>query len=172
MFTLFNAFMKGYFSDIDITILPATKSDLPVLSKIHAASFRHGWSDGDLEKMLSNKTYTSFVAHPPKTRNSKPLGFVFVRVIADEAEIITIATSPQARRKGVGSQLMRSVIRWLEYDRCKKLFLEVDETNNAAISLYRQLGFKPIGERVGYYENKANEKSTRSAALVMQLELG
>ncbi len=171
MLGYFNAFMKGYLSPAEITIQLAKKSDLSVLSKIHHAGFNHGWSDGELEKMLNNDSYKSFVAHPPKSKNSKPLGFVLVRSILDEAEIITIATSPDARRKGIASQLMRTVIRKLEYDRMNKLFLEVDEANHAAINLYKSIGFIKIGEREGYYSQAKDDKAIRSAALVMQLEL-
>jgi ribosomal-protein-alanine N-acetyltransferase len=172
MFTYFNAFMKGYMSGPDITIRPAQHNDLSDLSDIHSAGFQHGWSDGDLGKMLDSESYDTFVAHPIKSKGSKPFGFVFVRSVQDEAEIITIATSPKARRKGIGRQLMRAVVRKLEYDRKKKLFLEVDEENTAAVKLYQSLGFIKVGERQGYYMNKASQDGKKSTALVMQLELG
>lgn len=171
MWAYFNAFMKGYVSKVEIIILPVEKSDLAVLSKIHHSSFNHGWSDGDIEKMVSNQNYDSFVAHPPKTKKSKPLGFVLARRIADEAEIITIAISPDARRKGIASQLMRSVIRKLQYDRTSKLFLEVDEANSAAVAMYKALGFVQVGKREGYYSSKKQDAAKKSTALVMQLEL-
>lgn len=172
MFSMFNAFMKGYMSKVEIVVHPAQKVDLEHLSKIHYVSFSKGWSDGELEKMLSNDNYQSFVAHPPKTSKSKPSGFVFVRSILDEAEIITIATNPKVRRKGIARQLMSAVIRQLEYDRKSKLFLEVDEANLAAVKLYKSLGFKKIAEREGYYSDTKSDTEKRSAALVMQLELG
>ena len=153
-------------------IQSAQKSDLSELAQIHAASFSHAWSDGELEKMFSNDNYLCMVAHPPKTTKSRPSGFVLVRSILGEAEVITIATKPTARRKGVARHLMQAVIRQLEYDRKEKLFLEVDEANMAAIKLYKSLGFKQIGERKGYYSDAGSEEGKKSTALVMQLELG
>ena len=66
MFSVFNAFMKGYFSNSELLIQPAQKSDLSTLAHIHAASFNHAWSDGELEKMLGNDNYLCMVAHPPR----------------------------------------------------------------------------------------------------------
>lgn len=172
MFAYFNAFMKGYMSGPETTIRPAHHNDLADLSKIHSTGFKHGWSDGDLGKMLGNESYDTFVAHPVKSKGSKPFGFVFIRSAQDEAEIITIAISPKARRKGIGRQLMQAVVRKLEYDRKKKLFLEVDEDNIAAVNLYQSLGFIKVGERQGYYLNKSSQNGKKSTALVMQLELG
>ncbi len=157
MFSIFNAFMKGSSSKPDLLIQPAEKSDLSRLAQIHAASFSHAWSDGELEKMFSNENYLCLVAHPPKTSKSEPYGFVFVRSILDEAEIITIATDPTLRRKGVAIKLMQAVIRKLEFDRKQKLFLEVDETNEAAIKLYKNLRFQKVGEREGYYSSPNSE---------------
>lgn len=172
MFTLFNAFMRGYNAKADFLVQPAAKHDMSTLARIHAASFKHAWSDGELEKMFSNKNYLCLVAHPPKTVRSEPSGFVFVRSILDEAEIIIIATDPDIRRKGVARKLLQETIRKLEFDRKDKLFLEVDEANKAAINLYESLGFKTINERSGYYSDVDNPKGKKSTALVMQLELG
>lgn len=168
MLEVLNAFMRGYLAQ-DVYIKSVEKADLSSLAQIHAASFSQGWSDGELAKMSDNKNYDCLVAELSK---DKPAGFVFVRSILDEAEIITIATSPTARRKGIARQLMRAVIRKLEYDRKSKLFLEVDEANQAAVKLYKSLGFKQIAEREGYYSNSDDESSKKSTALVMQLELG
>ncbi len=172
MFTIFNAFMRGYLSRSISLIQPAEKSDLSTLGEIHAASFSHAWSDGELEKMFSNENYLCLVAHPPKASKSKPSGFVLVRSVLEEAEIITIATKPSARRKGIARQLMQATIRNLEFDRKTKLFLEVDEANHAAIKLYKSLGFIKVGEREGYYSNTSSQSGKKSTALVMQLELG
>ena len=172
MFAIFNAFLAGYLSKSESLILPAEKSDLTALAEIHATSFSHPWSDGELEKMFSNEAYKCLVARPPKSEKSNPSGFVFVRSIVEEAEIITIAIKPSARRKGIARRLMQAVIRTLEYDRKKKLFLEVDEANLAAIKLYKSLGFKKVGEREGYYSNNASQSGKKSTALVMQLDLG
>jgi len=172
MLTYFNAFLSGLNSRNEILIQPATIVDLPDLARIHNEGFARGWSDGDLEKMINNENYSCLVAHFSRYAKKRPSGFVLVRTIRDEAEIITIATRSSARRRGLASELMRTAIRQLEYDRAKSLFLEVDEANEAAINLYKRLGFKKISEREGYYSASGDGGHKKSTALVMQLELG
>lgn len=172
MGAMFNSFISSILPRKAPLIQPVQKSDLQTLAEIHAASFSHAWSDGELEKMLDNDNYLCMVAHPPRTTKSKPSGFILVRSVLDEAEVITIATKPSARRKGVARNLMQAVIRHLEFDRKDKLFLEVDEGNQPAVKLYESLGFKKISEREGYYSDTANKNGKKATALVMQLELG
>ena len=78
-------------------------------------------------------------------------GLALARVVADEAEVLTIAVHPEARRLGVGHALLTAVI--AEAARCgaETVFLEVAETNAAARALYAMLGFAPVGRRSGYY---------------------
>jgi len=172
MGAIFNSFISSILPKKAPLIQPVQKSDLQTLAEIHAASFSHPWSDGELEKMFDNDNYLCMVAHPPKTPKSKPSGFILVRSILDETEVITIATKPSARRKGVARHLMQALIRHLEFDRKKKLFLEVDEMNIAAIKLYQSLGFKQIAKREGYYSDPDQTTDKKSTALVMQLQLG
>ncbi|MEM7290473.1 MAG: GNAT family N-acetyltransferase [Pseudomonadota bacterium] len=144
--------------------------DLARLAELHAQGFSRGWSDGELAKLMANKAYFCLVMRPRGENNTQPVAFVLVRVAAEEAEIITIATHNRLRRSGFARRLMEAVIRKLESDRAKRLFLEVDENNKAAISLYHQLGFKKISERTAYYNGDGD--NVPSSALVMQRELG
>ncbi|MEO0909859.1 MAG: ribosomal-protein-alanine acetyltransferase, partial [Pseudomonadota bacterium] len=57
------------------------------------------------------------------------------------------------------------------FDRTESLFLDVDETNFAATSLYRKMGFKQVSERKGYYASGSDGEAKHSTALVMRLEL-
>ena len=63
---------------------------------------------------------------------------------------------------------MDAVLRHLHGERAESLFLEVDETNTAAIALYRRLGFRKVGQRKAYYDAGDGSKN---AALVMRLDL-
>ena len=50
----------------------------------------------------------------------------------------------------------------------EEMFLEVDETNIAAVSMYRKLDFIKVGERSAYY---AQQGGARTTALVMRCDL-
>ena len=151
---------------------PAQTIDLTALSEIHQEGFSRGWSDGDLEKMLAGPGYSCLVARREGGGAKPPVGFVIIRSVLDEAEVITIAVSPNARRNGIARLLMAEAIRQLQGERVKTLFLEVASGNEAATQLYAKLGFEQISNRQGYYSSQENGGLVSSNALVMRRDLG
>jgi len=93
---------------------------------------------------------------------------VLARQAAGEGEILTVAVARSHRRLGLGWRLMDAVLRELHAARSEALFLEVDETNAAAIALYRRLGFAEVGRRPAYYND---DQGRKTAALVMRRDL-
>lgn len=78
-------------------------------------------------------------------------GFLIGRAVADEAEILTLAVDPNARRNGVASKLVRGFLAEAKTRSAVLVFLEVAANNTPAISLYLQAGFAKAGLRRGYY---------------------
>lgn len=153
-------------------ISEAQGDDLPYVSSIHGAGFSRGWNTNELSQMLSSDNTFCLVCRSEGQLDLPPMGFVICRQILDEAEILSISTEKKQRRKGVARILMEETIRRLQTDRRKSLFLEVDEANEPAISLYKQLGFVLAGKREGYYEpDNTLGASSKTAALVMHKEL-
>ena len=79
--------------------------------------------------------------------------FIVWRVTGPEAEIISIGVLPDVRRTGTASALMQLMENDAKKNGAKTIFLEVDEANFPAISLYSKCGFSNIGTRPHYYEN-------------------
>ena len=69
---------------------------------------------------------------------------------ADEAEITSVAVAPEYRRQGIAAKLMHEFLGTLP-DITKCIFLEVRESNSAAIGLYEKLGFKKLSIRKNFY---------------------
>lgn len=78
-------------------------------------------------------------------------GFALIRVIGDEAELLTLAVDPTFRRNGIGRGLMERVDTCAQTRGAQKIFLEVAETNQAARALYDTCGFRQVGRRPGYF---------------------
>lgn len=78
-------------------------------------------------------------------------GFLIGRAVADEAEILTLAVDPNARRRGVATKLVQGFLAEAKTHGAASVFLEVAATNDTAISLYLQAGFAKVGRRRGYY---------------------
>lgn len=82
---------------------------------------------------------------------STVLGFLVARQLAPEWELENIVVLPGARRRGVGKRLLEALFEEARKTHSPSLFLEVRESNLAARSLYRSLGFRETGRRKSYY---------------------
>jgi len=76
-------------------------------------------------------------------------GMILCRVVADEAEILTIGVT--ARRRGLGRALLAAGIEHARAMGAVAMFLEVAAGNLAARGLYAAAGFAEVGVRRGYY---------------------
>ena len=82
---------------------------------------------------------------------SQDQGFVIAQIVADECEILAIATDPGAQRKGLASSLLSKLITVAKQQGVTRILLEVALQNAPARSFYAAKGFAPIGTRQGYY---------------------
>ena len=79
------------------------------------------------------------------------IGYVGAYTVCRETDIVTVAVAPDMRRRGVGKQLLATLIDALSGD-SDALFLEVRESNASARALYTGMGFAEVGKRRGYYK--------------------
>lgn len=97
--------------------------------------------------------------------NQELIGVLQYRIVADEAEILDLAIAGLHRRKGNGNFLLSSFIELAAKSGVKNVFLEVRESNRAAIALYQAVGFAECGRRLSYYRNPDE------TAILMNLKL-
>jgi len=135
-------------------------SDGEACARLHAANFAHPWPVNDFESMLLDPACSS----EGIDARAGLAGFILSRRALDEAEILTIVVDGRLRRQGCGERLLASHLARLTRQGVATLFLEVDESNVAALALYRLHGFVEKGVRKGYY---AKPDGTRANALVM-----
>ena len=154
-----------------ITVVADVRDEpLERLAAIHAESCPgSAWSAADIAALLREETVFGLVVRRANFFGTRsPVAFVLVRLVAGEAEILTIAVSPLQRRRGFARTLMEHVFRRLYHERAETLFLEVDAGNEAAVALYRAFRFRQVGVRKGYY---AHGSVPGAAALVMRADL-
>lgn len=82
---------------------------------------------------------------------SRPEAFALVRVTADESELLTLAVAPEARRQGIGRELLLQSMQRAARRGAVTMYLEVAADNAPALALYRGAGFVQTGSRPGYY---------------------
>lgn len=116
------------------------------LAAIHTASFTNPrpWSAAEIASLLT--TPGSFLI-------DRPEGFVMGRVILDEAELLTLAVAPEARRKGLGALLLAAFEAEAVARGAARAYLEVAADNLAAQALYLAAGWRDCGTRKDYFRD-------------------
>ncbi|MDJ1016175.1 MAG: GNAT family N-acetyltransferase [Paracoccaceae bacterium] len=99
-------------------------------------------------------TFRGFLSAPGVVVAFEPEGFALGRVIADEAELLTLAILPPARRKGLASACLAGFEDKASAKGARRVFLEVAITNTAAKGLYEKSGYSEAGRRPEYYRIK------------------
>jgi ribosomal-protein-alanine N-acetyltransferase len=131
------------------------------LSALHAQVFTtpRPWTADEFKNLLNDKHI--FLC----TENH---GFLLGRVIAGEAELLTLAVSPSYRRQGIACKLMDEFLHNARLRNAEDAFLEVSSNNLGAKALYQAYEFAETGLRKNYY---ANPKGPRVDAIVMGRKL-
>lgn len=130
-----------------------------LLAELHARCVSKPWDSKAFTDVLAMPGASALVA-----RTSEPVGFILLRQVVDEAEVIMIAVEPSARRQGIARVLLANGINGLQG--ISQVFLEVSTDNAAAIALYTNAGFDRVGVRRAYY---TDEGGGTTDALVMRL---
>ena len=110
------------------------------LAALHGACFTapRPWSAAEFRDLLG-QTGVFLVARPE--------GFALGRVVLDEAELLTLAVAPEARRQGIGAALLAEFCETAKTAGAARAFLEVAEGNAGALALYRREAWHEIGRR-------------------------
>lgn len=95
----------------------------------------------------------------------KCIGFIGYHNVFGEAEITNFVVAKKFQRQGIASQLLQCCLEKWCVEKVEQVFLEVRESNQSAIQLYKKMGFITIGTRKQYYKQPIEN------ALIMQLTL-
>ena len=89
----------------------------------------------------------------PKLPEDYIAGFIGIWFVIDEAHVVIIGLRENERRKGIGEQLLISALEQAVENDSRVVTLEVRESNEPAIELYRKYGFQEVGLRRRYYSD-------------------
>ena len=130
---------------------------------IHAASFHRGWSAQEIASLAAEASVLAHVALDSQEKTV--LGFSLARHVGEEAEILTIVIDHARQGRGLGRALLQTQLDALTALGVTEVFLEVEAENEAALTLYRKLGFERVGERKAYY---ARDGAPGATALILR----
>jgi ribosomal-protein-alanine N-acetyltransferase len=135
------------------------------LADLHDKAFDRPWTALAFDDLLKSPGAFAVLGEAGEPAEAK--GFILCRSIAGEAEILTIAVDPAARRRGWGAALVEIAVGIATETGSEAMLLEVAADNLAAIALYQSTGFAKVGLRKGYYPHPDGAKD----ALVMRRAL-
>lgn len=142
---------------------PMEYQDLPAVLHNERAAYSHPWTEGIFRNCLAS-AYENWVME----QDGKPCGHTILSFTLDESHLLNICVAPEFQGGGLGRRLLDFAIARAIDRGASGMFLEVRESNTAAIQLYESTGFREIGRRRGYYPAHRG----REDALVMLLPLG
>ncbi|MGL4313512.1 MAG: GNAT family N-acetyltransferase [Sphingomonas sp.] len=133
-----------------------TTADLPAVDHIMREAFdpRYGeaWTRGQCLGIMAMPGVWLVLAMV----DGEAAGFSLSRQVADEVELLLLATAPDHRRRGVGRALVNAVISGAREQGATRVHLEV-RSGNDAVKLYTETGFAKVGERRGYYRGSQGQ---------------
>ena len=126
-----------------------TNKDHEEIMEIHNLSFDNKWNIQSIETMCEIENYSFIII---KT-NNEILGYIILYDTLDSFDLFEIAVKMEYRNHGLGTKLLKALfVRYTDKD----IFLEVNEINVKALSLYEKNGFVRISLRKNYYKDNKN----------------
>ncbi|MBR2751968.1 MAG: ribosomal protein S18-alanine N-acetyltransferase [Clostridiales bacterium] len=141
---------------MELVFARAQQEDLEKIAAIEQVSFPDPWSVDSLWTFASDDTVRTLVTAKEK-ESGDLVGYYALQYVLDEAEIAILAVAVKYRRQGVGRELIDEIKSFCKRKKITTLHLEVRSENEAAIHLYRAMGFEEVGRRRDYYEKPIDD---------------
>lgn len=138
-----------------------TAKHVEQIAALERLCFSDPWSARSIEAELENPLSCWLVAE----ENEQVLGYIGSQSCPPESDLMNVAVTPASRKRGIGRQLLCTLMTRLRSSGMESLTLEVRVSNTAARALYAQLGFSQVGKRPNYYIHPTED------ALILRKEL-
>lgn len=130
-------------------IVTMTGCHVPQVAALEKECFSDPWSQRSVASELDNPLALWLVWE----EDGQVLGYVGSQTVLDETDMMNVAVSAQARRRGIAQALVEALVLRLKQRGSRCLTLEVRASNAPAICLYEKLGFRQVGRRPNYYSH-------------------
>ena len=134
---------------------PGADADIDAVVALERDSFTNPWPRESLVWELTNSDVTR--VYLLRDAEHRAIAFCMAWVLFDELHLNTLAVSPQHRRQGLATLLLKEVMAEAAREGARRATLEVRASNAAALTLYAQLGFQVRGKRRDYYSNPVED---------------
>ena len=137
-------------------IRQATMKDVPsMIALSRQAPSAASWRESSYRDLF-NPTSPARIALVTENEG-RMAGFIVARLNGEDCELENVVVERAARRKGIGSELVESLLREARNRGAARIFLEVRKSNSAARALYQKCGFEINGGRKSYYRDPSED---------------
>ena len=130
-----------------MTIEEVSLNDVDEIAAMESKYIYHPYSEAVLKEMLRNPNCLALKV----VENGETAGYASGQFVVDEFNMNNIVIKEKFRRMGLATALMNEIVNRCKVEKAKKVYLEVAQSNDAALNLYYKFGFKFLYERKKYY---------------------
>ena len=141
-----------------------TDNDLEAVCELEGSAYQFPWSQTIISGCKSAQ-YRIWLGE--LFGHSRHVSQAFLSITSDEVHILNLAVEPNLQDRGLGGQMLRHLVEDVQGLGARQIFLEVRESNQAAIKMYSNQMFNEIGRRRHYYPTKDG----REDAIIFGMEL-
>lgn len=159
-----NATLARFADAAAILWRPMAETDIEAVAALEREAHAAPWTAGNFRDALA-AGYGMAVG----VANGALVAYGVMLFSPGEVQLLNLTVAPEVRRLGIGRALLRRFLAAAWARGAEQCFLEVRVSNEAAVALYAQEGFVPVGRRLGYYPSSG--ATPREDALVMRRAL-
>jgi len=138
---------------MEIAINKLIVEDIDQVIQIEKEVFSNPWEESAFYSSLDHSCCWKLSDKLSK----KIIGYLIGQQVLDEFSIYNLAICREYQNQGLGSWFTRKILNEMRDNGSRVFFLEVRRSNEAALQLYGNLGFKEAHVRRGYYSNPVED---------------
>jgi ribosomal-protein-alanine N-acetyltransferase len=130
---------------------------------VERIAYPHPWTRGNFIDALQSGYQSQLLM-----AGAELLGYFVAMKGVDEVHLLNITVAPIYQRQGWARVMLDALATWSRGQGAQWLWLEVRQSNERAIAVYENHGFRRVGVRKNYYPA---DHQQRENAVVMSLRL-
>ncbi len=146
----------------EVEVRTMRAEDVDAVVAIETDTFTSPWQRDTFLELIDRPTLELFVMEHVSLGI---VGYAVLWCILDQGELANLAIVPALRGRGLGTRLLGRVVDVARTRGVETLYLEVRDSNRAALGLYSRFGFSQVGLRRGYYDRPKEDARILMAKL-------
>jgi len=155
--------MNAVVKTVEAQFEPMTEAGLDAVVAVEARAYDHPWTRGNFADSLRSGYQAQML-----TADGELLGYFVAMQGVDEVHLLNLTVTPEHQGAGWGRVMLDALALWARGRGAQWLWLEVRVSNQRALRIYEQHGYRRVGERKGYYPAAGGQ---REDAVVMSMRL-